>query len=165
MEVCRSKEGIIGIKVLDDKTISLINNSIVEIIPEKCTSIDIRIEDKKAIFKDIEIPLHFRDDKLNYLRLLYLLKGETSHEIFYFKKSVEIHIDTKLKDVKIGNDSVRFSRFCGNYGLLFPQYCIGNETFAIFGKRKEDVIIAYNEFLQLLHMFRKVLLEISQSKA
>jgi len=161
MEVCKSKEGIIGIKFLDNKTISLINNSVVEIIPEKCTSINIDIKDRKALFKDLEIPLHLKDEKLNYLRLLYMLKGETSNEIFYFKKSVEIHIDTKLKDVKIGNENVKFSRFCGNYGLLFPHYCIGNETFAIFGKKKEDVITAFNEFLQLLDIFRKVLLELS----
>ena len=161
MEICRNKEGVIGIKVPDNKVISLINNSMVEIIPDKCTSVDIKIKDGKAIFEDIEIPLPFDNDKLNYLRLLYLLKGETSHEIFYFKKSVEIHVDTKLKEIKIGNENIKFSRFCGNYGLLLPQYCIGNETFAIFGKKKEDVITAFNELLQLLNTVRKVLLELS----
>jgi len=160
IEICKSKDGIVGIKTREGKTISLVNNKIVEvIIPEKCINVEIKIEDGKAIFYGLEIPLPFRDEKLNYLRLLYVFKGETSNEIFYFK-NVEIHVDTKLKDVKIESD-VKFTRSCGNYGLLFPQYCIGNETFAIFGKKKEDVIEAFNAFMQSLNVVRKVLLELS----
>lgn len=159
VEICKSKEGLIGIKTPDGKVITLANNSVIEIALERCVNVDVKIEDKKAIFKGLEIPLLFTDEKLNYLRLLYVLKGETSHEIFYFK-NVEIHVDTKLREVKI-ESNVRFTRFCGNYGLLFPQYCIGNETFAIFGKKKEDVIEAFNAFMQLLNVIRKVLLELS----
>lgn len=159
MEICKSKEGYVGIKFYNGTLISVVEGSIKELVPEKCISVDLKIHKDKAVFKGLTIPLYFKDDRLNYLRLLYILMGKTSNEVFYYN-TAEIHLDTKLTDVKLSDD-VSFTRFCGNYGLLFPQYCMGNETFAIFGRYKEDVVKAYEVLKGFMEVIRKVLLDLA----
>ncbi|BFH72777.1 hypothetical protein SJAV_07210 [Sulfurisphaera javensis] len=162
LEICKDEKNI-GIK-LSDRVLTLVSNKIIEIKPVKCEKISIEIKEKEAVYKGIKIPLYFPSIELNLLRLLYIIKGEVAHDIFYYKNSVEIHIDSKLKDMRLMDESkVTFTRFCGNYGLLFPNYCIGNETFAIFSKNKNDVISAYREFKEFLEYIRKILLNLGIS--
>lgn len=157
IEVCKG-EGNIGVK-FGNSIISLVKGKVIKIKAEKCIPTEFRI-DKDIIYKDLRILLPSLPSELKYLKLIYLIKGEVSHELIYYKNNVEIHIDSKLKDIKL-EDKVTFTRFCGNYGLLFPHFCIGNETFAIFGNKKEDVIKAYEELKGLTSYIRKILLELS----
>ncbi|MBB5255028.1 hypothetical protein [Sulfurisphaera ohwakuensis] len=159
LEICKS-DGILGVRLSSGRVISLLNNSIFEINPDRCVKTLIEVKEKEAVFKNLRIPLYLPSEELNKLKLLYVVKGEVSHEIIYYNDSVEIHIDTKLKNVKLTN-KISFTRFCGNYGLLLPNYCIGNETFAIFGKNKNEVYSAYLEFKEFIDHIRKILLNLT----
>lgn len=158
VKICSDGKNL-GIETENDKVITVIQGKIVQLVATSCRNVSIRIEEGNAYYKNIRIPLNFPENELRMLKVLYIVKGDVSHEIFYYKNLVKIHIDSKLRNVKIAEE-LQFTRFCGNYGLLLPNYCFGNETYAIFGKNKDDVIFANEELKELLNDIRKVLLDL-----
>ena len=167
MRLCIIKEGIIGIENEEEKEIIYIKDGKVEKSKDYkgtyCFKINFSIRNNEAYFNEkLRIPLPFSNKDLNYLRVMYIALGRVKNDIYYYK-SAEIHTERELKEIRvIGDEEIKFTRFCGNYGLLFPQYCIGNEDFSIFSRRREDVKEAFEEFKKLLEEIRKNLLEISK---
>jgi hypothetical protein len=166
LKLCIVKEGITGIEDEEEKEIIYIKDGKVEKAKESeatyCFKISFTLKGNEAYFNEkLRIPLPFSIKELNYLRVMYIALGKVKNDVYYFKNA-EIHIEKELKEIKITKEEeIKFTRFCGNYGLLFPQYCIGNNDFSIFSRRKEDVKEAFEEFKKLLEEIRKNLLEIS----
>ncbi|AHC52409.1 hypothetical protein SUSAZ_01435 [Sulfolobus acidocaldarius SUSAZ] len=159
IEICTDGERI-GVK-LGSEVISVENNKPIKLKEVYCLKFeDLRYDGNKLRYKDIVIPLPNLPGDLKLLKLIYLVSGEASNELWYCC-SCEIHVDTKIRDTKLDEGlSPIYSRFCGNYGLITPKHCIANETFAIFGNDHKGVILAYQEFISFIKEIGKILLKL-----
>ncbi|WP_236751159.1 hypothetical protein [Acidianus sp. HS-5] len=123
---------------------------------KNCIELPFLLCDEYLQFKDITIPLIFKEEKRKLVRLFLLLTLSTSHEIFNCCGSVKIFIDNKLSAIELDNIKSGFTKTCGNYGSTKLVYCISNENVAIMGKDKVSTEKAFCELKELLSLLSSI---------
>ncbi|MFP3232902.1 MAG: hypothetical protein RXR08_04240 [Sulfolobaceae archaeon] len=165
VEICITKDNKAGIKgEKEEEVLYVENNSIKRTNSIKeCIVTDFSISTDLLTFRNIEIKLPFSSEELNLLKALYIVTGKAKHEVLTYDKKVKIHVDIPFRELKLSqNVEVKFTRFCGDYGLLFPHYCISMNNLAIYGHNREKVIEAYVTLKELVEEVGKVLLKLKE---
>ena len=165
VEICTTTNREVGVKNKKNEIVYLKNNTIRKTYSSLwCFETKFSIEGNTLKFKGLSLELPFNNEDLNLLKALYFVLGKSSNEVLeYDSKKARIHIDTQVKLLKLkDNPQINFTRFCGNYGLLLPQYCISNGEFAIYGPRAEQVREAYSSLKDLVDEVGKVLLKLKE---
>lgn len=138
-------------------TITLENGKIVEkklLMNCKDSPFEV-VEDYYLVYKDLKIPLIYRDERLKLARILLILLGRTKHEIFYYRRT-QIFIDVELSNLRFENLKRSYTKICGNYGGTKLSYCITNDEMSIISPSKEEAEEALNILKDFIHLLSKI---------
>lgn len=139
-------------------TLTLENGKIIDKKLLNCKDSPFEILEDYLVYKDLKIPLIYRDERHKLARILFVLLGKTKHEIFYYRKA-QIFIDVELSNLRFENLKRSYTKMCGNYGSTKLSYCITNGEISIISPSKEEA----EEALNILKDFIRLLSEINNS--
>lgn len=151
MKFCK-ENGNYGIE-FNGNYVSLVSGKIFFESINNCFEIPVEINDGNLFYKELRVPLPY-NLKANLARALFILLGEVSNDIFYYRRT-KIFIDSKMKEIDL-NAEKKFSKTCGNYGSTVMYYCIGNETFAILSPNKEEGESAFENFKEFYYFIKSL---------
>lgn len=136
-------------------TIVLKSGKITESHLDNCKDSPFDIKDEYLTYKDLKIPLIYKDERIKLARILFILLGKTRHEIFYYKNT-QIFIDIPILNLKFDNLEESYTKICGNYGSTKLIYCIANKDIAIMSPNKEEAHKALFYLKELINLLSVV---------